>query len=152
MRASLNRASRARPRWFGAPWSGRVTAAAALLRPARGAVNIVLVDDREIRRLNRRYRGKDKATDVLSFSYLEGKMTPADGTVGDVYVSHQTLARDARRLGVAVPDLALRIVVHGMLHVIGYDHESDADAARMERRERALLKRLLPAGRVRGLF
>lgn len=123
-----------------------------MLRPARGGVNIVLVDDRAIRRLNRRYRGKDRPTDVLSFSYLEGDAAPADGVVGDVFVSHETLARDARRLGVAAPDLALRIVVHGMLHVIGYDHESDADAARMERRERALLRRLLPARTVRDLF
>jgi probable rRNA maturation factor len=129
-----------------------VADAAAMLRPARGAVNVVLVDDREIRRLNRRYRGQDKATDVLSFSYLDGGGVPADGTVGDVYVSHETLARDARRLGVAAPDLALRIVVHGLLHVVGYDHESDRDAARMERRERTLLRRLLPAATVRGLF
>lgn len=125
-----------------------------MLRPARGAVNIVLVDDREIRRLNRRYRGKDRPTDVLSFSYLDGDgdALPPDGTVGDVYLSHETLTRDARRLGVVVSDLALRIVVHGMLHVTGYDHESDADAARMERRERAILRRLLPAQTVRELF
>ena len=122
-----------------------------MLKPARGAVNIVLVDDREMRRLNRRYRGKDKSTDVLSFSYLDGG--PAgDGTVGDVFISHETLSRDARRLGVTVSDLALRIVVHGMLHVIGYDHEDDDDAARMERRERAILRRLLPADTVRALF
>lgn len=151
MRASLNRASRARPRWFGGAWAERVAGAAATLRPAHGAVNIVLVDDREIRRLNRRYRGKDKPTDVLSFSYLDDE-DPDDAVVGDVFVSHETLARDARRLGVAVPDLALRLVVHGMLHVIGYDHEDDADAARMERRERAILRRLLPAATVRGLF
>jgi probable rRNA maturation factor len=152
VKASLNRASRARPRWFAGIWSERVADAAAMLRPARGEVNIVLVDDREIRRLNRRYRGKDKPTDVLSFSYLEDKGTPVDGTVGDVYVSHETLARDARRLGVAVPDLALRLVVHGMLHIIGFDHESDADALRMERRERTVLKKLLPAQTVRELF
>jgi probable rRNA maturation factor len=51
-----------------------------------------------------------------------------------------------------VPDLALRLVVHGMLHIIGYDHESDADALRMERRERTVLKKLLPAQTVRELF
>jgi rRNA maturation RNase YbeY len=152
VKASLNRASRARPRWFDAAWSRRVATAAGLLKPARGVVNIVLVDDREIRRLNRRYRAKDKPTDVLSFSYLDDGVDSADGAVGDVFFSHETLARDANRLGVAVPDLALRIVVHGMLHVIGYDHESDADAARMERRERSILKRLLPAGTVRDLF
>jgi rRNA maturation RNase YbeY len=88
---------------------------------------------------------------VLSFSYLDDD-DPADDTVGDIYISHQTLARDARRLRVTVSDLALRIAVHGMLHVIGYDHEDGADARRMERRERALLKRLLPAETVRELF
>lgn len=151
MKTSLNRASAARPRWFGGAWSGRVAEAAAMLKPARGVVNVILVDDREMRRLNRRYRGKDKPTDVLSFSYLdEGSV--ADGTVGDVFISHETLSRDARRLGVTVSDLALRIVVHGMLHVIGYDHEDDDDAARMERRERTILRRLLPADTVRELF
>ncbi|HEX5132051.1 MAG TPA: rRNA maturation RNase YbeY [Candidatus Krumholzibacteria bacterium] len=151
MKASLNRVSRARPRWLSAAWFARVEEAAAGLRPAREAVNVVIVDDREIRRLNRRYRGKDKPTDVLSFSYRDDP-GPRDGTAGDIYVSLDTLARDARRLGVDVSHLALRIVVHGMLHVIGYDHENDADAARMERRERAVLKRILPAADVRKLF
>jgi probable rRNA maturation factor len=151
VKASLNRVSRARPRWYNRAWTARVDEAAAALRPAADTVNIVLVDDREIRRLNRRYRGKDKPTDVLSFSYLEDP-GPRDGTAGDVYVSHETLARDARRLQVDTGNLALRIVVHGMLHIIGYDHESDADAARMERRERAVLKKLLPADAVRELF
>ncbi len=123
-----------------------------MLRPAAGAVNVILVDDREIRRLNRRYRGKDRPTDVLSFSYLEDGGPGEDGVAGDVYVSHETVARDAKQMGVAASALALRIVVHGMLHVIGYDHETDADAVRMERRERALLRRLLPASEVRELF
>jgi probable rRNA maturation factor len=69
-----------------------------------------------------------------------------------VFVSHQTLARDARRLGVLPANLALRLVVHGCLHVIGYDHESDADASRMERRERAVLRRVLPERAVLELF
>jgi probable rRNA maturation factor len=151
VKASLNRVSRTRPRWFDAAWAARVEDAAGMLRPAGGVVNLVLVDDREIQRLNRRYRGKNRPTDVLSFSYLDDD-DPADDTVGDIYISHQTLARDARRLRVTVSDLALRIAVHGMLHVIGYDHEDGADARRMERRERALLKRLLPAETVRELF
>jgi probable rRNA maturation factor len=72
--------------------------------------------------------------------------------VGEVFVSHETLARDARRLGVDARHLSMRIVVHGFLHVVGYDHETDADARRMERRERAALKRVLPASVVRELF
>ena len=75
-----------------------------------------------------------------------------DRTIGDVFVSHQTVTRDARKMGVRARDLALRIVIHGLLHVLGYDHESDTDAERMERRERSLLKRILPAATVTVLF
>lgn len=150
MKVSLNRASRKAPRWMDAAWRRRVERAAAGLGRRDAAVNLVIVDDREIRRLNRRYRGKDKATDVLSFGYDAGP--EGDAVVGDVYVSHETLARDARRSGLDARDLSIRIVVHGLLHVVGYDHESDVDAKRMERRERAVLKRVLPASVVRALF
>lgn len=149
MKVSLNRVSRRSPRWMDAAWQRRVARAAARVGRRGAAVNLVVIDDREMRRLNRRYRGMDKPTDVLSFGYEAG---PGDALVGDVYVSHETLSRDARRLGLEARHLAVRIVVHGLLHVIGYDHESDADAARMERRERAVLKRVLPAAVVRELF
>lgn len=149
MKVSLNRVSRRSPRWMDAAWQRRVARAAARVGRRGDAVNLVVIDDREMRRLNRRYRGMDKPTDVLSFGYEAG---PGDALVGDVYVSHETLSRDARRLGLEARHLAVRIVVHGLLHVIGYDHESDADAARMERRERAVLKRVLPVAVVRELF
>lgn len=152
MKLSLNRARRSSPAWLDAAWTRRAARAAAGLAPRSAMVNVVVVDDREIRRLNRRYRGKDKATDVLSFSYRDDGGGDAAGVIGDVFVSYQTLARDARRLEVAPAHLALRIVVHGFLHVLGYDHESDHDAARMERRERAILKRVLPARVIHDLF
>jgi probable rRNA maturation factor len=135
-----------------AGWSRRASRAVAALPPRAGVVNVVVTGDRDLRRLNRRYRGKDKPTDVLSFSYLDDRRTPNGPVAGDVFVSHQTLARDARRLGVAPGHLALRIVVHGVLHVLGYDHETDREAVRMERRERALLRRALPERIVRDLF
>ena len=150
MKVSLNRASPKSPRWMDGAWRRRVARAAAGLGKRGATVNLVIVDDREIRRLNRRYRGKDKATDVLSFGYQAGP--ERDAVVGDVYVSHETLARDARRLGLDARHLSMRIVVHGFLHVVGYDHESDDAAARMERRERTVLKRVLPARVVRELF
>jgi probable rRNA maturation factor len=130
-------------------WRRRVARAAAGVGRRGDTVNLVVVGDREIRRLNRRYRGKDKSTDVLSFGYDAG---PGDDVIGDVFVSYQTLARDARRMGVEARHLAVRIVVHGLLHVVGYDHETDAEAARMERRERVVLRRVLPARVVRELF
>jgi probable rRNA maturation factor len=135
---------------MGRAWQRRAAAAVAGLAPRGSTVNVIITNDRVIRALNRRYRSKDKPTDVLSFSYLEDGS--GSGAVGDVFVSHQTLARDARRLGVAPEDLALRIVVHGFLHVLGYDHETDADATRMERREKTLLRRVLPERAVRALF
>ncbi len=149
MKVSLNRASRRGPRWMDAAWRRRVARAAAGVGRRGDAVNVVIVDDREMRRLNRRYRGKDKPTDLLSFGYEAGAQ---DAVVGDVYVSYETLSRDARRLGVDARHLSVRIVVHGLLHVAGYDHESDADAARMERCERRVLERVLPARVVRELF
>ena len=135
-----------------AAWSRRAARAAAVLAPKSAVVNVIVIDDRSIRRLNRRYRGKDKPTDVLSFSYYEDGPRARGRVIGEVFVSHQALARDARRLDVAPEHLALRIVVHGFLHVLGYDHETDADATRMERRERALLRRVLPDRVVRDLF
>ena len=149
MKVRLNRASGKFPRWIDDAWRRRVQRAAAGVGRRGDAVNLVFVDDREIRRLNRRYRRKDKATDVLSFGYDAG---PGDDVVGDVFVSLQTLERDAKRLQVPARHHAVRIVVHGLLHVAGYDHESDADAKRMERRERSALKRVLPASVVRQLF
>jgi len=130
-------------------WRRRVQRAAAGVGRRGDTVNLVFVDDREIRRLNRRYRGKNKPTDVLSFEYDGGH---GDDVVGEVFVSLETLQRDAKRLNVPARHHAVRIVVHGLLHIAGYDHGSDTDAARMERRERIALKRVLPASVVRELF
>ncbi len=152
MKLSLNRVKGTQPAWMNDAWTRRASRAAETLPPRRDVVNVIVTDDREMRRLNRRYRGKDKPTDVLSFSYLDAGRRGTGGVAGDVFVSHQTLARDARRLDVAPAYLALRIVVHGFLHVLGYDHENDADASRMERRERAVLRRVLPERVVRDLF
>jgi probable rRNA maturation factor len=152
VKLSLNRDRAVLPAWMDGVWQRRAARAVATLTPRAGVINVIVTNDRVIRDLNRRYRGKDKATDVLSFSYLEEGSRAKDAPAGDVFVSHQTLARDARRLGVAPENLALRIVVHGFLHVLGFDHETDADATRMERRERVLLRRVLPERRVNELF
>jgi len=127
----------------------RVARAVAGVAPRAGRVDVVIVDDRTIRRLNRDFRGKDKATDVLSFPYPDAR---GNDPVGDVFVSHQTLLRDARDLGIAPRELAVRIVVHGVLHVAGYDHMRARDAARMERRERMLLRPELTPRAFNALF
>jgi probable rRNA maturation factor len=120
------------------------------LEPSDGDVGMVVVDDPYIRGINGRFRGKDRPTDVISFSYLED--ADADGLVGEVYISHQTVEREANDLGVDVAHLFLRIAVHGLLHVLGHDHEADDEARRMEERERAILEQHLGPGPAAVLF
>lgn len=126
-----------------APDGGAVrslTEIAAGLDPTDATVGLVLVDDARIREINREFRGKDRPTDVISFSYLDDKdPSPEPGLVGEIYVSHETLEKEAERLGVNPGRLFLRIGVHGLMHVLGYDHVEDEDARRMEARERELL-------------
>jgi probable rRNA maturation factor len=102
-----------------------------------GIVEIALVDDTEIRRLNRTFRGVGRRTDVLAFP-LEISQTPA-GLVGQIVVSLETARRQSRRLGVPV-DLELELLVtHGVLHLIGYDDRDPVEAGLMHSRERAIL-------------
>ena len=95
-----------------------------------------------MRVLNKRYRGKDKSTNVLSFP----APPPAPGIrprpLGDVLICPSVLRREARAQGKSEKAHWAHLVVHGTLHLVGYDHELDGDAARMERREIAILKRL----------
>ena len=81
-----------------------------------GKINLVLVEDREIRELNRKFRRIDRATDVLSFNMDE------DGVLGDIAISTETAARNAKRYRVSLKREMKRLVVHGVLHILGYDH------------------------------
>lgn len=82
----------------------------------QGTINLVLVDDKEIQRLNATFRHKDKPTDVLAFPMNE------DGILGDIAISTETTERNARRYGVGYKAELKRLVVHGVLHLLGYDH------------------------------
>ncbi|MBI1908530.1 rRNA maturation RNase YbeY [Candidatus Uhrbacteria bacterium] len=97
-----------------------------------GAITVTYVEDDEIRRLNRMYRGKDAVTDVLSF----GSGMPETGEVGDVIISFAQAERQALSFAEdgSAPDIELEctdLVVHGILHVLGFDHERPEDADRM---------------------
>lgn len=102
-------------------------------------LSILLVNDRGMRALNRRYRGIDRTTDVLAFAQQEGAGGTPDGLLGDVVISLDTAKRQARDAGSSLGAEADRLLIHGLLHLLGYDHErSAAEARRMQRRERLL--------------
>jgi probable rRNA maturation factor len=117
-------------------------AAAALPQGVRGELAIMLGDDAAIRVLNRDWRGQDKATNVLSFP------APADVPggelpfLGDIAIAYETLAREAGDEGKPVLHHLAHLVIHGVLHLLGYDHESDEEAETMEGLERTILARL----------
>jgi probable rRNA maturation factor len=117
----------------------RLLSGAARSLRASGELALVFCGDRFIRGLNARYRGKDKPTDVLSFPGPGGS-----AGLGDVVVSVETASRNARARGVGLQRELAVLCLHGFLHALGYDHETDDGT--MERLERRLRRRLLGAG------
>ena len=110
----------------------------------RGHVSVLLTTDRSIRRLNRQFRGKDKATDVLSFP-TEAFIQKQEGIAGDLAISVPTALRQARAQGHPLSVEIKVLMLHGLLHLAGFDHETDE--GQMARRERLLRGRLgLPQG------
>ncbi len=99
-----------------------------------GELSILLVDDKAIRRLNREWRGKDKATDVLSF-----EQDRRSGLLGDVVISLETARRQAHEGRRPLSDELARLLAHGMLHLTGHDHIEPADARKMAAAEVKLL-------------
>ena len=103
----------------------------------RGAeVSITLTNDTEIHKLNKEYRNMDKPTNVLSFELGD------DLLLGDIYISLDTVLREADAAGISVAEHTAHMVVHGMLHLQGYDHIRDDDAEIMESREIKIMKKL----------
>ncbi len=101
------------------------------------SLTVALADDKRVRALNARDRRKDKPTNVLSYPSGERSF------LGDVVLARQTVWREAKEQGKSPADHLVHLVVHGTLHLLGYDHEtSTADADRMEALERRILKRL----------
>jgi probable rRNA maturation factor len=128
-----------------------VLAAAEAVSTPRTELAIVLSDDSAIRALNRDWRGKNAATNVLSFPAAKpatrsgtrpGKARFASPYIGDIVIAYQTTAREAVAEGKPFNHHLAHLAVHGFLHLLGYDHENDRDADKMERLERRILKRL----------
>jgi probable rRNA maturation factor len=109
--------------------------------PTQGVVAVLVDGDERIRTLNRDWRGIDKATNVLSFCYPDSP-AGAPKHIGDIAISFETAAAEAAAEGKPFAHHMKHLAVHGFLHVLGYDHESDEDADAMEQLERTILARL----------
>ncbi len=110
---------------------------------ARSELSIALVDDDAIAELNARHRGKDRPTDVLSFSLVEGEHADRRGALlGDVVIGIETAARQARARHRSLDEEVARLLVHGTLHLLGHDHEEDEEARVMRAEERRVWRAL----------
>jgi probable rRNA maturation factor len=120
------------------PGVERLVRKAARVAARRGkSLNVALADDKAVRVLNKRDRKKDKPTNVLSYPSGERAF------LGDIVLARQTVWREARAQKKSPADHVAHLVVHGVLHLLGHDHETgEADAERMEALERRILKRL----------
>jgi probable rRNA maturation factor len=107
----------------------------------RKQVNIVLFDESSAREINRRYRSKNYATNVLSWPY-EPSAREKTGLLGDLMICPAVVAREAAEQGKPVRDHYAHLTVHGVLHLLGHDHETPAQAERMEDLERRILTQL----------
>ena len=116
-------------------------AASSVAPDAPCEVTLVLTDDDEMRELNRTWRGKDSSTNVLSFPAGEsvGEAHGEPSSLGDIVLAGETVIEEAKLKGIPAADHAVHLVVHGMLHLLGFDHERDADAERMEALETKVL-------------
>ena len=108
-------------------------------------ISVVLTDDEHIQELNRKYRGSDRPTDVLAFSQIEGEQAKAQAervALGDVVISVDTAERQAAEQGHALENELDLLIIHGVLHLLGYDDEMEADAAEMRWHEKRILDEL----------
>lgn len=136
-RTALGDAEAASVRVLGAAWDSVSEGA------RRYEVSVVLADDDLQRTLNNTYRGKDTSTNVLSFPADEDDCLdlPAEipAPLGDIVIAYETVARECGEQGLSLHDHFAHLLVHGMLHLLGYDHETDADARQMESLEVEIL-------------
>jgi probable rRNA maturation factor len=122
-----------------------VEAALAVARPVAGGdfeVSLLFTDDAAMRELNRAWRSKDKPTNVLSFPANPPPGAPGPRSLGDVVLAFETVAKEAEAEGKTLADHAAHLIVHGVLHLLGHDHETEAEAQAMEALEVKALARL----------
>ena len=110
------------------------------------SLSLIITDDEAIREINRDYRKKDKPTDVISFAYREEPFPGIEEQIeelGDIYISIDTARRQASEYEVSLYDEMKRLIIHGILHLVGYDHElSPEEEERMQQKEEELFRGL----------
>ena len=124
-------------------------AAGVSFDPSEAIISVLLVGDRRMRELNRSYRGIDRTTDVLSFSQLEGSSIITESAdLGDIVISPAQAMRQACERGVSLEQELTLLLIHGLLHLIGYDHEkSRYQESRMKAKEKELMNAFKTMGR-----
>ena len=141
---------RASGAWRDVPRAVAIARKAAKRAAAMGGVPLLngaeiavsLADDAKVREANRGFRGKDSPTNVLSFPGAPAERISRSPFLGDIILAYETVAAEAEVEGKAIGDHLAHLVVHGVLHLIGYDHMTDDEAERMERLETAILATL----------
>ncbi|ABD45921.1 rRNA maturation RNase YbeY [Neorickettsia sennetsu] len=133
-------------------WTKKLKNLDALLQKAlecclegkKAEFSVVLTDDEFIRTLNKSYRGRDTPTNVLSFNYTNEQI--GIGIIGEVILSFDRLVIEALENEIKFEDHLLHMFIHGVLHVLGYDHSSDRETLAMEKKEEEILKKLALLG------
>ena len=110
----------------------------------RVEINLALVDDEKIKELNAKYRGQDKVTDVLSFAQTDDFIQPPDqiNHLGEILICLSQAQRQAQDLKVELQQELARLFIHGILHLLGYDHKEDEAAKTMRQLEEKILKKV----------
>ncbi|MEK7375934.1 MAG: rRNA maturation RNase YbeY [Candidatus Margulisiibacteriota bacterium] len=114
----------------------KIARAVAAAEKAKGRIEAVFVSDAVIRKLNKKFRKADRATDVLSFEIAQ------DGILGQIVISKDTAKRNAKRYGVSFDEEVKRLAVHGALHLAGYDHAGKSDRMLMREKEDHYAKKI----------
>jgi len=120
----------------------RAILSAAAMAQTSGEVAILLTDDEAVRQMNAQWRGIDKPTNVLSFPAGESATAPGELHLGDIAIAYETVAAESAAENKAFGDHLAHLAIHGYLHLVGFDHETDAEAAEMETLETRILANL----------
>lgn len=105
------------------------------------SINVRIMDDKEMQELNKKFRGKDASTNVLSFTN-EDISKPITGNLGDIAISYEFVKNESEELDVDFDDHMIHMLIHGVYHILGFDHESNTTAEVMENKEIKLLEKL----------